>query len=295
VTNNGFKAPLLYRRLAPALRRDFSARTGLAIVLGLLAVAVFADLLAPADPGMIGDAASQLMPPSSANPLGTDVLGRDVLSRLIHGARISLLVGWLAVGLAVLIGTAVGLAAGLGPSWLDRFLMGLTDIFLAFPRIFLVLLLAVLVRPSLTLVMAVIGLTGWMGIARLVRGETLTLRERDFVSAARGLGAGRLRIAMRHILPNVLPTIVVAASLRLGNTILLESFLSFLGLGAQEPAVTWGAMIDQGRAHLIEGWWLAAFPGLAIALTVIGYNLLGDGLRNALDPRTGDGGRRERV
>lgn len=286
------KPPAILRGLPRRLRRDGHARAGLVLVLALLLTALLADMLAPCDPNAIGDAAAQLAPPSQAHPLGTDVLGRDVLSRLIHGSRISLLVGWVAVGLSVLIGTVVGLAAGLGPSRLDRCLMGLTDVFLAFPRIFLVLLLAVLVRPSLTLVMAVIGLTGWMGVARLVRGETLGLRERDFVAAARGLGAGGARIAVRHILPNVMPTLVVAAALRLGNAILLESFLSFLGLGAQEPAVSWGAMIDQGRAHMIDGWWLAAFPGLAIALAVIGYNLLGDGILAALDPRGEKGGGR---
>ncbi len=288
------RPPRLYRRMGSALRRDASARAGLALVGLVLLLALGADLIAPADPGALGAAGEQLQSPGEGHLLGTDVLGRDVLSRLVHGARVSLLVGWLAVGVAVVLGAVVGMAAGLGPSWLDRLLTALTDLFLAFPRIFLVLLLAATLEPSPWLVTAVLGLTGWMTVARLVRSEVLSLRERDFVAAARGLGCSLPQLARRHILPNVLPTLLVAATLRLGNTILLESFLSFLGLGAQEPLVSWGAMIDQGRAHLRDGWWLAAFPGLAISLTVIGYNLLGDGLRTALDPRAGLGGEGER-
>lgn len=265
---------------------NHSARWGLLLVLLLAVTAVLADVLAPDDPSTLGAAADALQGPSQQHPLGTDPLGRDQLARLVHGSRVSLLVGWVGVVVAVLCGTLVGLAAGLGPAPLDRALMALTDLFLAFPRIFLILLLVSLLAPSLPLVMVVIGLTGWMGVARLVRAETLSLKERDFVAAARGLGLSGFRLASRHILPNVLPTIVVAATLRVGNTILLESFLSFLGLGAQEPTVSWGAMIEHGRAHLLDGWWLATFPGLAIAVTVIGYNLLGDGLREALDPRS---------
>jgi peptide/nickel transport system permease protein len=274
------------------LWRDPSARVGLILVVALLAAALLADVLAPGDPSRLGPAGQQLLPPGEGHPLGTDQLGRDVLGRLVHGARVSLLVGWIAVVVAVLCGTAVGLAGGLGPPWLDRLLVGATDLFLAFPRIFLVLLLVSLTSPSLVLVMAVLGLTGWMGVARLVRAETLSLRERDFVAAAQGLGLSSFQIAVRHILPNVLPTMIVAATLRIGNTILLESFLGYLGLGAQEPAVSWGAMINQGQQLLLDGWWLATFPGVAISLTVIGYNLLGDGLREALDPRVVMGGQR---
>jgi peptide/nickel transport system permease protein len=268
-----------------------SLGVGLALVLVFLLAALLADLVFPADPSALGAAAERLQAPGRHHPLGTDPLGRDVLARLIHGSRISLLVGWVAVLVAVVCGSLVGLAAGLGPAPVDRLLMGLTDVFLAFPRIFLVLLLVSLTAPSLLLVMAVLGLTGWMGVARLVRAEVLSLKERDFVLAARGLGLGGWRIATRHIMPNVLPTIIVAATLRIGNTILLESFLSFLGLGAQEPTVSWGAMIQQGRPYLLEGWWLTTFPGLAITLTVIGYNLLGDGLRDLNDPRSMTGGR----
>ncbi len=268
------------------VRQDRLLLCGLLLVVALVLVALLADVLAPGDPAALGPAAQQLQAPSWAHPLGTDMLGRDVLCRLVHGSRVSLLVGWISVLIAVVLGTTIGLVAGLGPRPVDRILMWITDLFLAFPRIFLVLLLVAIFEPSLLLVMVVIGLSSWMAIARLVRAEVLSLKERDFVAAARGLGLPTWQLARRHLLPNVLPTIIVAATLRVGNTILIESFLSFLGLGAQEPTISWGAMVQQGWNHLLDGWWLAAFPGLAIAATVVGYNLLGDGLRDYLDPRT---------
>lgn len=257
---------------------------GLIITLVLLVVAVLAPVLAPGDPSALGNTKDALLGPSSGHLLGTDLHGRDILARLIHGSRVSLMVGWVSVLVAVFLGTVIGLGSGLGPRWLDNFLMRTTDVFLAFPRIFLVLLLISLTAPSLLLVMLVLGLTGWMGVARLVRAEALSLRERDFVRAARGLGLTPWRVAWRHVLPNLLPTVIVAASLRVGGAILTESFLSFLGLGAQEPVVSWGAMIQQGRQNLLDAWWITTFPGLAIIVTVIGYNLLGDELRRRLDP-----------
>ena len=260
-------------------------RPGFIITLALLLVALAAPWLAPGDPVALGPADESLQPPGARHLLGTDVHGRDIMARLVHGSRVSLLVGWVSVSMAVVLGTLLGLSAGLGPRWLDVALMRLTDVFLAFPRIFLVLLLISLTQPSLVLVMAVLGLTGWMPVARLVRAEALSLRGRDFVLAARGLGLGPVRVALVHVLPNLLPTVVVAASLRVGGAILTESFLSFLGLGAQEPTISWGAMIQQGRAQLLDAWWLTTFPGLAIVLTVVGYNLLGDELRRRLDPR----------
>ena len=268
-------------------RMDGTLRWGLGLVLLLTLLSATAGWLAPHDPTAVGAPETHLRAPDREHPLGTDVLGRDVLSRLLHGGRASLAVAWLSVALAVLLGTAVGLAAGVGPSWLDRVLMGGTDVFLAFPRIFLILLLAAVTAPSLGLVTVVIGLTGWMGVARLVRAETLALREREFYLAARGLGLPPWRLAVSHVLPHVAPLVVVAAALRLGNAVLLESFLSYLGLGAQEPLISWGAMIDHGRGHLLDAWWLTAFPGLAITLMVVGYNLLGDGVRDRLDPRGG--------
>ncbi len=269
----------------PVRRFRFSGwHTGLTLTIAWLAVALLAPVLAPGDPAAMGSAQERLSAPSAQHLLGTDLLGRDVLSRLIHGSRISLLVGWASVLTAIICGTLIGMAAGLGPRWLDRLLMSVTDLFMAFPRIFLVLLLISLTSPSLLLIMVVLGLTGWMGVARLVRAETLSLRERDFVAAARGLGLSSFQVAWRHILPSLWSTIIVAATLRVGGAILAESFLSYLGLGAQEPAVSWGSMIQMGRNNLVDGWWLATFPGLALAVTVIGYNLLGDSLRNRLDP-----------
>lgn len=278
---------------APAGRWWFDSRLrpGLVITLGLGLVAVLAPVIAPDDPSALGAAADRLSAPSSHHLLGTDLLGRDVLTRLVHGSRVSLLVGWVSVLVAVLLGTGVGLAAGMGPRWLDRLLMNTTDAFMAFPRIFLILLLVSLTTPSLLLVMTVLGLTGWMSVARLVRAEALSLRERDFVAVVRGLGLSAPKVAFFHVLPNLLPTVIVAATLRVGGAILAESFLSFLGLGAQEPVVSWGGMIQQGRDYLLEGWWLTTFPGLAIALTVLGYNLLGEGLRAKLDPRSSGEGR----
>jgi len=260
-------------------------RAGLLLVGAGLLLALAAPLIVPCDPRALAPVTGRLLPPSLAHPCGTDALGRDVFSRILVGARASLLVGWASVLLALVLGTVVGTTAGLGPRWLDRLLMGLTDLFLALPRIFLVLLLSALLEPSLLLVVVVLGMTGWMGIARLVRAEILTLRRREFVLAARGLGLRSWTLARRHILPHVVPTLLVAAALRIGNTILLESFLSYLGLGAQEPTITWGAMIEHGRGHLVDGWWVATFPGVALTLTVVAYNLLGDGLRDRADPR----------
>ena len=262
---------------------------GMVICGALLLVAVAAPWLVPRDPAAMSTLG--LAPPGSGHPLGTDVLGRDVLSRLILGSRISLVIGWMSVLVALVLGVGVGLAAGLGARGMDRALMLITDAFMAFPRIFLVLLLISLSAPSAGLIILVLGLTGWMPVARLVRAEALGLRERDFVAAARGLGLSPWRIAWRHVLPNLMPTVIVAAALRVGGAILAESFLSFLGLGVQDPVVSWGQMIQQGRNHLREGWWLVTFPGLAITLTVVGYNLLGDGLRERLDPRRGKGAR----
>ncbi len=265
-------------------------RAGLGLTLGWALIALLAPVIAPGDPAALGQVQDRLASPSGQHLLGTDLMGRDVLTRLIHGARVSLLVGWSSVLVAMFCGTLVGMGAGLGPRWLDRLLMSVTDLFMAFPRIFLVLLLVSLTSPSLLLIMTVLGLTGWMGTARLVRAEALALRERDFVAAARGLGLTPLQLAWRHILPGLWPTIIVSATLRVGAAILTESFLSYLGLGVQEPTVSWGGMIQMGRANLVDGWWLATFPGLALALTVIGYNLLGDNLREWLDPRHPGGG-----
>jgi peptide/nickel transport system permease protein len=273
-------------RLARRLRADRRLTMGLLCAGAIVLAALCAPVFWSADPAALGPLDQRLASPSGEHPLGTDALGRDVLLRLVHGARVSLAVGWLSVLVAVITGGTVGLVAGYGPSWLDRLLMWITDLLLAFPRIFLILLLVALASPSLLLVMAVLGLTGWMPVARLVRAEVLTLRQREFVTAARGLGLKPVQVMVRHLLPNLLPLLVLTATLRVGDTILTEAFLSFLGLGAQEPTVSWGAMIEQGRPHMVGAWWISAFPGLALTFTVVAFNLLGDGLRDVLDPRT---------
>jgi len=214
--------------------------------------------------------------------LGTDAFGRDLLSRLVHGARVSLGVGALAALIALLLGTAVGLAAGLAGGWVDALLMRATDVVLAVPRLFLALMLVTLYRASLATTVLVLGTTTWMAAARLVRGQVLSLRERDFVQAARAAGAGPRRLGLLHLLPAALAPLLVEASLRVGDTILLEASLSFLGLGVQPPAASWGSLIADGRGNLLDAWWIATLPGLAIALTVIALNLLGEAARERL-------------
>jgi len=248
------------------------------VITGLL-LALGAGFLSPEDPGALGVAGQGLQPPGRDHFLGTDPLGRDVLTRLLHGGRFSLLVGWVSMIVSTLLGAMIGLAAGLGPRRVQRLLTLLIDLFISFPRIYLVLLLVAVSRPSFTLLVAVLSLSGWMAAARMVRAEAMALRDREFVAAARGMGLSSWQVALHHVLPNLLPTVLVAGSLRIGQVILVESFMSFLGLGSQEPIITWGVMIAQGRAYLLEGWWLTIFPGLAISLTVLGYNLVADGLR----------------
>jgi len=218
--------------------------------------------------------------------LGSDQFGRDVFSRLLYGARVSLTIALLAVALSAALGVTIGGLAALGGSWIDGFLMRAVDALLAFPRLFLLLFLAALVPSATWIVVLVLGATGWMSVARLFRGEILGLKGRDFVLASRGLGLSPLRIFFRHLLPNAITPVVVDASLRVGEIILVEAALSFLGLGVQPPAASWGNMVADGSTVLTSAWWLAAFPGLAISLTVISFNLLGDGVRSRLDPRS---------
>ena len=223
--------------------------------------------------------------PSKAHLLGTDELGRDVLSRMLHGSRVSLKVGFVAVGIAVVIGVVVGSVAGFYGGWLDTALMRFVDIMLAFPTFFLILAVIAVVEPSIFTIMLVIGVTGWMDVARLVRAEFLTLRERDFVLAARASGAGDARLIFRHILPNALSPVFVAATFGVAGAILIESGLSFLGLGVQPPSPSWGNILTAGKDNIEVAWWLSVYPGLAILITVLSYNLIGEGLRDALDPR----------
>ncbi len=261
---------------------------GLFLVGIMSLAAVLAPIIAPYDPTAVhADPSLQsiFQPPSWQHWMGTDAVGRDVFSRMLHGARVSLWVGFVSVGLACCIGVSLGLAAGYYGGLVDEAIMRLVDVMLCFPSFFLILAVVAFLDANLINIMVIIGLTSWMGVARLVRAETLTLRERDFVAAARLAGAGPLRIILRHILPNAMAPVLVSATLGIAGAILTESALSFLGLGVQAPTASWGNILLEGKQALGIAWWLSTFPGLAILLTVLGYNLLGESLRDILDPR----------
>lgn len=250
----------------------------------LLLFSALAPWIAPYDPAEV-HVDKVLMPPSWEHPFGTDELGRDVLSRIIWGGRVSLLVGFVAVGIATLLGTLLGALAGYYGGWVDAVIMRFVDVMLCFPSFFLILAVIAFLEPSIWNIMAVIGLTSWMGVARLVRAEFLSLKEREFVLAEKALGASSARIIFSHILPNALGPVFVSAVLGMGNAILIESALSFLGIGVQPPTPSWGNMLASGKDYLGVAYWLSLFPGLAILFTVLAYNLAGEGLRDALDPR----------
>jgi peptide/nickel transport system permease protein len=281
-------APTVAGRLAA----NRVAVLGSGAVLCFALAALLAPLLAPYDPSQIGDLGrASFRPPCSTHWLGTDQFGRDVLSRLLFGARISLAIAVLAATLAVALGTLVGLLAGYRGGRVDGVLMRGVDLLLAFPRLFLVLLVAALVHPSAGLTIVVLGLTGWMSTARLVRAQVRSVRHGTFVEAARALGLPDWRIVRQHVLPQVTAPVLVSATIMLGQTILAESALSFLGLGVQVPTPSWGQMVDEGRRVFPAVWWVSLFPGLAITATVVGYNMLGDALRDELDPRWRQRGR----
>ena len=257
---------------------------GLIIVLGMSLAALLAPVIAPFDPDAL-HLDHILESPSCQFWLGTDRLGRDVLSRLLYGGRISLWVGFVAVGISISIGTILGLISGYFSQWLDECIMRLVDIMLCFPSFFLILSVIAFLEPSLTNIMIVIGLTSWMGVTRLVRAETLSLREREFIAAARLAGTSSCRILFHHILPNTLAPVLITATLGVAGAILTESSLSFLGLGVQPPTASWGNMLLEGKSVIETAPWLSLYPGLAILLTVLGYNLLGESLRDLFDPR----------
>jgi peptide/nickel transport system permease protein len=265
-------------------KRNTLAVGGLAVILIIFLVAGFASFIAPYDPGKT-DVSLKLKAPSAQHVLGTDQLGRDVFSRMLYGSRISLSVGFVAVAISILIGILVGALAGYYGGWADSLLMRFVDIMICFPSFFLILTVVALLGPSLVKVMFVIGITSWMGTSRFVRAEFLSLRERDFVQAAKALGVKDLRIIYRHILPNALAPVFVTATLDVATAILVEAGLSFLGFGAQPPAPSWGNILTEGRTYIFDAWWLTIFPGFAILITVLSFNLLGEGLRDALDPR----------
>src|SRR5574342_43770 len=279
-----------FRRVVRELVRNKAALIGLLILLGVAASALFAPLMSPHDP-LTQEITQRLKWPGWTDPggqtylLGTDHLGRDIFSRLIFGARISLIIGLSAVALAGTIGTLIGLVAGYRGGRVDDFCMRLTDTMLAMPFILLALAVIAVLGPSLRKIIFVLGITSWVSYARVVRPEVLTLRTREFVAAAQALGGAAGRVVFRHLLPNVLTPVIVIATLEVARMIILESALSFLGLGIPPPMPTWGGMLADGRAYLSTAWWLATFPGLCIMLTVLGINLLGDWLRDVLDPR----------
>jgi len=259
---------------------------GSLLVGSVVVLALLAPYLTPYTPAAINlDAV--LLPPSLSNGhlFGTDALGRDVFTRMAYGARISLLVGIVAVGIATALGIIFGALAGFYGGWIDRIVMRFVDIMLCFPSFFLILAVIAFLEPSIFNIMAVIGLTGWMGVARLVRAEFLRLRELDFISAAKLMQVRDWRLMFVHMLPNALPPVLVSATLGVAGAILVESSLSFLGIGVQPPTASWGNILTEGKANLNIAWWLSVFPGFAILLTVLGYNLLGEGLREMLDPR----------
>jgi len=250
----------------------------------LLVVSLLAPWIAPYDPNEI-NLKMVLSAPSAGHLCGTDQLGRDVLSRMIWGARISLKVGFVATGIAILIGAVLGAVAGYYGRWIDAVTMRFVDIMLCFPTFFLILAVIALLEPSIWNIMIIIGLTGWMGITRLVRADFISLKERDFVLAARAIGASDSRIIFIHILPNAMASVLVAATLGVAGAILTESALSFLGIGVQPPTPSWGNILTAGKDNIDIAWWLSLYPGLAILITVLGYNLLGEGIRDSLDPR----------
>lgn len=253
-------------------------------VMILIILSLLAPLISPYDPTEI-DVYNVLSPPSKEHLLGTDELGRDVLSRIIWGSRVSLKVGFVAVGIAMIIGIIIGSIAGFYGGKIDSILMRFVDMMLAFPTFFLILAVIAILEPSIFTIMAVIGITSWMDVARLVRAEFLTLKERDFVDAARAIGVSNARLIFRHILPNALSPVFVAATFGVAGAILIESGLSFLGLGVQPPEPSWGNILTSGKDNIEVAWWLSLYPGLAILITVLSYNLVGEGLRDALDPR----------
>ncbi len=266
------------------MRRNGLLRTGFGITVLMFLLALAAPWLSPFPPRELNLDAI-LWSPSWIHPFGTDDLGRDVFSRMLYGAQVSLWVGFVAVGISVCVGTLLGLVAGWFRGWVDECVMRFVDIMLCFPSFFLILAVIAFLGPSLLNIMVVIGLTSWPGTARLVRAETLSLRERAYVDAARLAGAGTWRILFRHILPGALPPIQVTATLGIAGAILVESALSFLGIGIQYPMPSWGNILMQGKDNLESGWWLSVFPGLAILITALGYNLLGEGLRDLIDSR----------
>lgn len=282
IKNNTLESP--WRLFWKGFKKNKLAVSGTVIIAGLFIIAIFAPFIAPYDQDAIMTK-EILQPPSKKHLMGTDDLGRDVLTRIIWGSRVSLLVGFVAVGISIAIGVVLGALAGYYGRSVDGIIMRFVDVMLCFPTFFLILAVIAFWEPSIWKIMLVIGLTSWMGVARLVRAEFLSLKERDFIQAARALGGKDIRIIFRHILPNSLAPVLVNATLGVAGAILIESALSFLGIGIQPPDPSWGNMLTAGKDNIEIAWWLSFFPGFAIFITVMGYNLLGEGIRDAIDPR----------
>jgi peptide/nickel transport system permease protein len=266
---------------------------GLVIVGFVVVIALFAPLIAPHEPTRL-QLGQRFLPPAWleggnwAYPLGTDQLGRDMWSRLLYGARISVIVGVTASIFSGIIGVGIGLIAGFYGGWIDSFLSRVIDTFLAIPFIVLALAVVTVLSPGLVNLIIVLSVTGWVTYARVVRGEVLAVKERDYVVAARVIGVNEVMIAFRHVMPNIFASVIVLTTMNVATTIIAESSLSFLGLGVQPPTITWGAMLAEGREHLATSWWLATFPGIAITVAVLGIIFLGDWLRDVLDPKMKD-------
>ncbi len=265
---------------------DNRARIGIGIVVVMTLAAILAPLIARQNPIEI-DLAHLLQRPSAEHWLGTDIQGRDIWSRLVYGARVSLTVGLISQGIALALGVTLGLIAGYYGRWVDEIVMRLADVTLAFPTLLLLIAMVAALQPSMGVVFATIGIVGWAGMARIVRGQVLVVRQLEYIQAIRALGAGDLRIMIQHVLPNVIAPVVIAATLGVAGAIMAEAALSFLGLGVPPPAPSWGSMIADGRdlEQLRRAPWTSVFPGIAIGAAVLGFNLLGDALRDALDPR----------
>jgi peptide/nickel transport system permease protein len=266
------------------LRRSPGAMIGLVLIVLLLFTVLSADLIAPQGIDE-QDLRKGLLSPGREFPLGTDEFGRDMLSRIIHGSRVSLQVGIIATALSAAVGISLGAIAGYFGGRIDHFIQGMVDISWAFPTVLMAIFLVAVLGPGLLNVMIAVGLVYWGGFARVIRGQVLSLREWEFVTAARAIGAHDMRIMFRHIVPNILAPVIVMSTLMMGDAILIEATLSFVGMGAQPPIPSWGSILAGGRTYLALAPWVTIFPGVAIMLTVLGFNLLGDGLRDALDPR----------
>jgi peptide/nickel transport system permease protein len=271
------------------LRRDRIAMISLGIIAVLVVAAILAPLLTPYPNEGAGEpnVLNKLKPPSATHPFGTEALGRDILARVLYGARTSLIAGLAIVGFSILIGTFLGALAGFFGGMVDEVIMRITDIFLAFPPLLLAMVIAAVLKPSLTNAILAITLTWWPWYTRLARAQTLSIRERDYVRAARGIGVRKMTIIRRHIIPNILTPILGPGTLDLGAAILTVSSLSFLGLGVPPPQAEWGAMIREGRIYIQNGrWWVPTFPGIALFLTIMAFNLLGDGVQVTTNPKT---------